>query len=78
MMSLDQLKIGETAHIHSLSAKDTLRRRLLDLGFVNGSTVRCLLESSAGDPRAYLIKNTVVALRNHDAATIEISGRYQP
>lgn len=73
MLSLNQLKIGKTAYVRSLSAADPMRRRLLDLGFVNGSEVRCLLESAAGDPRAYLVKNTVVALRNQDAASIEIT-----
>ena len=72
MKTLNQLNPGQSAVILSLSTPGEMRRRLLDLGFVPGAGVRCLFAGPAGDPRAYLIKNTVVALRNTDAATILI------
>jgi len=72
MTTLDQLKLNLNAEICTLSAAGEMRRRLLDLGFVPGAQVCCLFAGPSGDPRAYLIKNTVVALRRTDASTIHI------
>lgn len=43
------------------------RRRMMDLGFTKGAIVRPVLSTFAGDPRAYLVRGTVVAIR-HDQA----------
>jgi DtxR family Mn-dependent transcriptional regulator len=46
------------------------RRRLMDLGFTEGARVRPVLRTFAGDPRAYEIRGTVVALRSDQAAFV--------
>jgi DtxR family Mn-dependent transcriptional regulator len=46
------------------------RRRLMDLGFTDGAIVRPVLRTFAGDPRAYEIRGTVVALRRDQAAYV--------
>ena len=46
------------------------RRRLLDLGFTPGARVRVYLRAMFGDPRAYEIRGTRIALRNEQAAHI--------
>ena len=38
----------------------------------NDAEVTCLFSGFSGDPRAYLIKNTVIALRTEDAKNIII------
>lgn len=43
------------------------RRRLLDLGFTEGAVVEPGLRTFAGDPRAYRVRGTVVALRRDQA-----------
>ena len=58
------------ATVVSLETKGELRRRLMDIGLVEGTTVECVRKSPAGDPKAYLIRGAVIALRNEDAATI--------
>lgn len=67
---LSSLPTGGGATIDTLLTKDPLRRRLFDLGFTPGAHVRCLFAAPGGDPRAYLIRDTVIALRNADAKTI--------
>jgi DtxR family Mn-dependent transcriptional regulator len=71
---LSNLKINETAKIIGLSkeCRGENRRRLLDLGFVNGATVQIDLLNPLGDPKAYLIKGTIIALRNDQASKILI------
>ncbi len=48
------------------------RRRLLDLGFVPGTTVEVEMVSPAGDPTAYRLRGSVVALRREQARLIRI------
>jgi DtxR family Mn-dependent transcriptional regulator len=46
------------------------RRRLMDLGFTDGAIIRPFLRSFAGDPRAYEVRGTLVALRRDQAAQV--------
>ncbi len=49
------------------------RRRLLDLGFTTGARLQSELDTFAGDPRAYRIRGTLVALRRDQAAQILVT-----
>lgn len=46
------------------------RRRLMDLGFTEGAVVKPVLRTFAGDPRAYSVRGTVVAVRADQAAHV--------
>ena len=72
MFPLSRLPLGKTARVRSLSAADPLKSRLMDLGFVPGGEIEPLYTAPWGDPRAYLICETVVALRQRDAATVTV------
>ena len=72
MIPLSRLPLGRSARILSLSAAEPLNSRLLDLGFMPGGMVRPLYAAPLGDPRAYLICETVIALRQRDAATVTV------
>ena len=72
MFPLSRLPLDHSARVLSLSAPEPLRGRLMDLGFVPGSEIRPLYAAPLGDPRAYLICDTVIALRQHDAATVAV------
>jgi DtxR family Mn-dependent transcriptional regulator len=71
---LSSLKLDEYAEIIGMSkeCRGESRRRLLDLGFVKGATVGIDLLNPLGDPKAYLIKGTSIALRKDQAAKILI------
>ena len=51
------------------------RRRLLDLGFVPGTVVEVEMISPAGDPTAYRVRGTIVALRREQANLIRVSSK---
>lgn len=72
---LPSLKPGETAEVLGLSpaCRGTERRRLLDLGFVAGTKVEVEMISPGGDPTAYRVRGTVIALRREQASLIRIS-----
>ena len=64
--------IGSSAAVKALYAVGLTRRRLLDLGLTPGTRIACLYEAPSGNPRAYLIRGAVIALRNQDAEQISL------
>ena len=68
--SLDTLPVGECALIERIHGEDSMSLRLHELGFGENSRVTCLFPSILGDPRAYRIKRTIIALRNSDAKRV--------
>jgi DtxR family Mn-dependent transcriptional regulator len=70
--SLADLEPGEAGRVKALRMRGLARRRLLDLGLTPGTTVECALRSPLGEPRAYRIRGTLVALRAGEAGRIEI------
>jgi DtxR family Mn-dependent transcriptional regulator len=71
---LSGLTEHETAEIIGISkeSRGESRRRLLDLGFVKGSKIKIDLLNPLGEPNAYLIKGTSIALRKDQASKILI------
>ncbi|ANQ48384.1 metal-dependent transcriptional regulator [Flammeovirga sp. MY04] len=71
---LTDLKLGERAIIYSLSqeCRGINRRRLLDLGFVKGSNIEISMVSPMRDPKAFLIRDTLIALRKEQTNMILI------
>lgn len=71
---LSSLLERETATIVGISkeSRGESRRRLLDLGFVRGSQISIDLLSPLGNPTAYLVKGTSIALRKDQASKILI------
>ena len=72
LFTLDMLREGESGRVIRLENKGALRRRLQDIGVINGTVIKCVSDSPFGDPRAYLIRGAVIALRNNDSKDIEI------
>lgn len=70
--TLSGLSVGEGATISRLTSKCTMKGRLEGLGFCPGEEIRCVMRSPLGDPTAYLIRGTVIALRRSDAKTVAI------
>lgn len=69
---LSELKLNESAVVKSLETAGALRRRFMDMGIIPGARIKALFRSLCGDPTAYLIQGTVIAIRNSDAAGIII------
>lgn len=69
--TLDHLRPGETAAVRELRHGEEMARRLTQLGFVPGTRVTCVARAPWGDPAAYLVRGTVIALRGSDAALVE-------
>lgn len=72
MTTLDTVPIGETVTVVSVNTPLSLKQRLFDIGLVPGSEIKVVHQSPAGNPRAYLVKGAVIALRNCDARNIAV------
>lgn len=70
MKSLDSLKVGEKATVKKLTLSGSMRRRLLDIGLIENTDVECVGISPMGDPKAFLIRGAVIALRKEDSSKI--------
>ena len=64
------MKTGTYARVVRLDTQGYLRRRFMDIGLVEGTPVECLRKSPAGDPKAYLIRGAVIAIRKEDASSV--------
>jgi DtxR family Mn-dependent transcriptional regulator len=71
---LSDLSIGGEAVVYALAPSCTGRERsrLLDLGVVPGTLIRCEFASPFGTPRSYDIRGALIALRDHQAERILI------
>ena len=72
MKSLNELKINEEGIIAVVKTDKSIKRRLMDIGFVKGEKDKLILKNFGDNMRAYKIKNTVMALRVSDTKNILI------
>jgi len=72
--TLADIKKGESAEVISISpnCRGHQRRRLLDFGIVPGSRISVHIQNPLDDPKAYMVKDTIVALRKNQAEKILI------
>lgn len=68
--TLYDLKIGDWFLIEDIRTDKKMKQRLLDMGMIKGSLVCCVLVSPFNDPKAYLLRGTVIALRKEDLEKI--------
>lgn len=73
-LTLDILEPGSLAKVSRIRTAGAMRNRLSDLGVEKGTRIKCLQKSPLSDPVAYDIHGSVIAIRNRDAALIEIEG----
>jgi len=72
--TLDSLKAGQLGEIIAISraCHGQQRRRLMDLGVLPGTEISVEMESLGGDPIAYFIRGTTIALRRNQAKMIHV------
>lgn len=68
---LSALLPGEGGYIQTV-AHGILTERLRDLGFTPGTYIETAFVSPLGDPVAYQLRGTLIALRRSDAALVTV------
>jgi ferrous iron transport protein A len=71
-MTLNCLAIGRRARVLEVHCGDCLKTRLADLGVLPGTLITAVNRSPLGDPVAYEVRGSVIAIRREDAESIEV------
>ena len=71
---LADLPKGRQGIVAQINLEGELRRRLQDLGLVENTEITCVGQSPLGDPKAYLIRGAIIALRNEESRQIVVEG----
>ncbi len=72
-MKLSELLTGQQAVIVHVDGHGSFRKRLIEMGFIQGKTVRVVLNAPLKDPIEYEIIGYKVSLRREEAAQIEVA-----
>lgn len=70
--TLNKLPLNQTGIVKEIIGDNQIKRRMLDLGIINGTEITALFQSPSGEPRAYLIKGATIALREESARQVSV------
>lgn len=68
----NELELEEIGIVHKIIGEETIKRRLLDLGLIEGTNIKPVLISPSGDPRAFEFRGSLIAIRREDAENIKL------
>lgn len=71
-MTLNDLKIGQSATISAVGGEGSLRCRLLDMGLIPHTRIMLQKVAPMGDPMQIQVRGYELTLRREDAQKIEI------
>ena len=70
--TVNELELEEIGIVHKIVGEETIKRRLLDLGLIEGTNIKPVLISPSGDPRAFEFRGSLIAIREEDAENIKL------
>lgn len=70
--TLESLKMGSTSRVSKINCDGYLKRRFSDLGIISGTKIKPVFNSITGNPRAYEVRGSIIAIRNEDAKNIQL------
>lgn len=72
-MYLSDAYIDKRVKVLRVLVKEDKKRRFYDLGIIPEMIIKPLFRSPFGDPTAFLINGSVIALRREDTSLIEVA-----
>ena len=72
MVSLDKIGLNKRAKVITISDNSLIKRRLLDIGIIPGIKLEKILISPFKGISAYLVMDSIIAIRDTDANYIEV------
>jgi ferrous iron transport protein A len=77
-VTLHDLRDGEHGILDHLELPEQDTRRLMELGFLPGSTIVAARSAPGGDPRVFRVDGCEVALRGETAARLRLRPAVKP
>ncbi len=72
MMTMNDLKIGQSGTIAQVGGEGALRLRFLDMGLIPGTVVQLQKVAPMGDPIQIRVRGYELTLRREDASRITL------
>jgi len=77
-MRLSELTVGDEAEVTALKAVGAVRRRIMDMGLIKGTSLKVIRVAPLGDPMEILFKGLHLALRKNEAEGIFVQTTTSP
>ena len=71
-MYLNNINKHKEYRIKNINTNEIIKRRLYDMGIISGSKIKLLYISPSKRIKAYLVRDTIISIRNKDAKMIEV------
>lgn len=71
-MTLNEVKVGETARVVRLGGNGAVKRRIMDMGLTNGTEVTVRKIAPLGDPIELTVRGYELSIRKDEAANVEV------
>jgi len=72
MLTLRDVKIGETVTVVKLHGEGAIKRRIMDMGIIKGVVIKVVKVAPLGDPLEINVRGYELSLRKADADLIEV------
>lgn len=72
MLTLRDVKIGETVTVVKLHGEGAIKRRIMDMGIAKGVVIKVVKVAPLGDPLEINVRGYELSLRKDDADLIEV------
>lgn len=72
MLTLRDVKIGETVTVVKLYGEGAIKRRIMDMGITKGVVIKVVKVAPLGDPLEINVIGYELSLRKDDADLIEV------
>ena len=72
MLTLRDVKIGETVTVVKLYGEGAIKRRIMDMGITKGVVIKVVKVAPLGDPLEINVRGYELSLRKADADRIEV------
>ena len=72
MLTLRDVKIGDTCTVVKLHGEGAIKRRIMDMGITKGVVIKVVKVAPLGDPIEINVRGYELSLRKADADLIEV------
>ncbi len=72
MLTLRDVKIGETVTVVKLHGEGAIKRRIMDMGITKGVVIKVVKVAPLGDPLEINVRGYELSLRKADSDLIEV------
>jgi len=77
-MRLSELQVGDRAEVTALKSESAVRRRIMDMGLIKGTSFKVLRVAPLGDPIEIFFKGLYLALRKNEAEGVHVRKVAEP